>query len=331
MTYAFLLTRQWRDTPAGVALDFWWATDNGPVWTQVTGQEIVFFIPRDSRTQVRQLLRDLPQWRIAEVPLKTFNNNPVDALYFRSQRGAREAQRRLDQAAISYWEADIRPPERYLMERFVTAAAQLECARHQPSEAEPPWLNPRISARDYRPKLKIVSLDIETSMGAKQLYSIGVWGETGQCIGMVGEGAASTGVSYYRDEQQCLRACFAWLGQYDPDILIGWNLVQFDLWVLETLCKKNNIELQLGRAGQSCHWRQEEGEGGRRYITIPGRVALDGIELLKAANYQFTSYSLENISRTLLGEGKLLHGNRRGEDITELFLTDKPALAAYTL
>lgn len=340
MTYAFLLTRQWRDTPAGITLDFWWATDNGPVWTQVTGQEIVFFIPRDSRTQVRQLLRDLPQWRIAEVPLKTFNNNPVDALYFRSQRGAREAQRRLDQAAISYWEADIRPPERYLMERFVTAGASLEptsdphsTSHSTPSRTQPgqPWLNPRITPADYRPSLRMVSLDIETSMDARELYSIGLWAEAEQWVFMVGAGEARPGLVYCADATACLQACFRWFADYDPDLIIGWNLVQFDLWVLETLCRQRGLELQLGRGGQSVHWRQEEGEGGRRYITIPGRVALDGIELLKAANHRFESYSLQHVGETLLGEGKLLHGSQRGEDITQLFLTDKPALAAYNL
>ena len=43
MLNAFLLTRQWRDTREGIALDFWWATEQGACWTQITQQEIVFF------------------------------------------------------------------------------------------------------------------------------------------------------------------------------------------------------------------------------------------------------------------------------------------------
>jgi DNA polymerase-2 len=334
MPQAFLLTRQWRDTRDGIALDFWWATETGACWTQVTGQELVFFIARNEAEQATLVLRGVRQWRMAEVELKTYRNEPVNACYFRSQRSAREAQQRLDNANIRYWEADIRPPERYLMERFVTAAAQLDFAGSVASnqlQSPPQQLNPRISPADYRPQLRMVSLDIETSMDAKQLYSIAVWGEREQRVFMVGEGATTEGVFYCRDEKDCLLTFFAWLTEFDPDILIGWNVVQFDLWVLESLCQKWGIELQLGRGGQSIHWRQEEGEGGRRYLTIPGRVVLDGIELLKAANYRFDSYSLQNIAETLLGEGKLLHGSQRGDDITELFLTDKPALAAYNL
>lgn len=330
MPQAFLLTRQWRDTREGVVLDFWWATEHGPCWTQTLGQEVVFFIARADAGEAKTLLRNLRHWRSAEVDLKTFRDQPVNALYFRSHRTARDAQQLFDRAGIYYWEADIRPPERFLMERFVTAAAQLTFS--EPTvPANKPQPNPRITPSDYRPALRMVSLDIETSMDAKQLYSIAVWTEAEQRIFMVGEGPSMENLIYCSDAKQCLQTFFQWLADNDPDILIGWNLVQFDLWVLETLCQREGITLALGRGGQSIHWRQEEGEGGRRYITMPGRVALDGIELLKAANYRFDSYSLQNVAETLLGEGKLLQGPGRGEEITDLFLTDKPALAAYNL
>ena len=63
-------------------------------------------------------------------------------------------------------------------------------------------------------------------------------------------------------------------------------------------------------------------------IRMPG---LDGIELLRAAFYRFESFALDNVARELLGEGKLLHGSGRGEEITELFQQDKTRLAAYNL
>ena len=59
-------------------------------------------------------------------------------------------------------------------------------------------------------------------------------------------------------------------------------------------------------------------------------MVLDGIELLRAAFYRFESFSLENVSRQLLGEGKLLHGRDRGGEITRLFQEDKTSLAATT-
>lgn len=332
MTNAFLLTRQWRDTREGVALDLWWATEQGSCWTQITGQEVVFFVLREQAAEIQTLIQRLRQWRMAEVDLKTFLNKPVNALYFKSHRTARDAQDIFKQNDIAYWESDIRPPERYLMERFVTAGAQFDI----PDQAPLPLVNPRIAPLPddqslWRPQLRMLSLDIETTMDAKQLYSIGVWCDAGNKVFMVGDGVDTDIVVFCNDEKFCLQQFFLFLQQADPDVFIGWNLVQFDLLVLENICQRLGIELQLGRGAQSIHWRHEENDGGRSFVVIPGRVALDGIELLKAANHQFQSYSLQNVSRELLGESKLLTGNDRGDDITRLFKEDKLALAEYNL
>lgn len=329
MTNAFLLTRQWRDTREGVVLDLWWATEQGSCWTQVTQQEVVFFVLREQAADVETLLKPLRHWRMAQVDLKTFHNKPVNALYFKNHRTAREAQDIFQQRAIEYWEGDIRPPERYLMERFITAVAQIErtCA-------SVPLVNPRLAPAvdlHWRPALSMLSLDIETSMDARQLYSIGVWCDAGQKVFMVGEGTDTESVVFCADEKQCLLVFFEFLKLADPDVLIGWSLVQFDLLTLENICRRLHMELQLGRAGQAIHWRHDDVDAGRSYVVIPGRVALDGIELLKAANYRYESYSLQNVSEELLGQGKLLTGNNRGEDITLLFKQDKLALAEYNL
>jgi uncharacterized ferritin-like protein (DUF455 family) len=45
----FLLTRHWRDTDAGVELDFWLATEDGPRRVRVPGQQAVAFIPAEQR------------------------------------------------------------------------------------------------------------------------------------------------------------------------------------------------------------------------------------------------------------------------------------------
>lgn len=328
-TNAFLLTRQWRDTRDGVVLDLWWATEAGSCWTQITGQEVVLFVLREQAEQIAMLLKSLRYWRMAPVELKTFHNQAVNALYFKQHRVARDAQDILQQQAIRFWEADIRPPERFLMERFITAAAHIGIHTNTL-----PIVNPKLApATDaqWRPTLKMLSLDIETSMDAKQLYSIGVWCDADQKVFMVGEGTDTSTVIFCVDARQCLMAFFDFLRRVDPDILIGWNVVQFDLLVLERICKSLNMELQLGRAGQSIHWRHDDADAGRSYVVIPGRVTLDGIELLKAANYGYESYSLQNVSEKLLGQGKLLTGDNRGEDITLLFNSDKLALASYNL
>ena len=333
MFNAFLLTRGWRDTPKGLELEFHWATDSGAVCTRFTEQEAVFFIATRKLSQALEILQPLSGWRHRDLPLKTRDGKAVSALYFRTMGGAREAEKRLTSHTIPCWEADIRPPERFLMERFITAAACIDAVPGKPRTL----FNPKLAPADFRPKLRLASIDIETTMDAKTLYSIGVYSAQTRCVFMVAEQTSTqvlddgTSLIGCVDEKACLQKFLAWLKEEDPDGLIGWNVVQFDLWVLCDIAARLKLVLDIGRGGARPFWRQEKGEGGRRFVSIPGRVVLDGIELLKQANYQFDSFALNNVAAELLGEGKLLHGADRGEDITRLFHADKSALARYNL
>lgn len=254
MQKAFLLTRHWRDTPRGLEIDLWWSTDSGPVQTRHTAQEAVFFIPAGKAGSARQILANMSGWRLKPVALKNREGKPVVALYFRRMALAREAEKRLTSYAIPCWEADIRPPERFLMERFINAAACIET----PAQASPCLLNPRLAPADYRPALRMASVDIETSMDARQLYSIGVWSANTRCVFVAASYSAEhilkSGVKVIvcEDEYHCLQAFFHWLEEEDPDALIGWNLVQFDLWVLHNIAKRLQLELRLARGARAC-------------------------------------------------------------------------------
>jgi len=89
--------------------------------------------------------------------------------------------------------------------------------------------------------------------------------------------------------------------------------------------------LLLGRNRRPAHWRSLDDEGERRAVQCPGRVVLDGIDMLRAAFYNFDSFALDNVAHELLGEGKLIHGANRGEEIGRLFQHDKTTLAAYNI
>jgi|GEM_PF-132651 len=58
----------------------------------------------------------------------------------------------------------------------------------------------------------------------------------------------------------------------------------------------------------------------------------DGIEALRSATWSFPSFSLEHVSRTVLGEGKAIDNPyQRMDEIQRRFDEDKPALAKYNL
>ncbi len=321
----FILSRNWRDTEQGVELELWLSGDSGPSCLLVPAQEVLFFLAFSDQARAQQLLGAEFHYRLAPLQLLNFQHQAVVGCYFKSQRQLRLARDHLQAAGLELFEADINPVDRYLSERFVTGSlAYLEGGAAQ-----------RIRAEDYQPQLKMLSLDIETAMGGLELFSIAAYGEwQGEKVGkvfMCGEGADLPFVESFASERALLAAFCDWLQVYDPDLLIGWNVVNFDLWFLQRLADKLQTRLPLGRARRTPHWRELDEEGERRTVQIPGRAAIDGIEMLRTAGYRFESFSLENVSRELLGAGKLLHGSQRGEQIAKLFRKDKNRLAQYNL
>jgi DNA polymerase-2 len=331
----FLLTRNWRDGRDGVELEYWWATDQGPLRAAVHGERAVFFLREGELALAEPILQRERGVELKPVKLKAFDMSPVQGVYFRGYRQARQCADRLRDLGCEPLEADINPAERYLMERFITGSAELVGE----IDSRGQYLvmsQPAMRSASYRPPLKVVSFDIETALQGVQLYSIGLHavapdGTEERRVFMLGEGATQDYVVSCQTQAEVLQAFLVWLRDYDPDVLIGWNVVNFDAWYLQRVADQLGIELALGREQRSVHWRELDDDGERRTAQLPGRVLLDGIELLRAAFYRFESFSLENVSRQLLGEGKLLHGSERGREITELFQTDKTSLAAYNL
>lgn len=330
----FILTRNWRDTQAGIELEFWFSTDDGPLCALVRGERSAFFLSESQLPRARELLIRQSGIEFKPVQLRDFHLEAVAAVYFNSHRQARRSADLLRDNGLNPLEADINPAERFLMERFITGSAILQ---GEPRERGRHIVlnNPKMKSAFYKPELRVVSYDIETAMAGLHLYSIAVHSEyrgmTTQRVFMCGQGAQQDYVVSVGSQEQLLQVFLSWVADYDPDVLIGWNVVNFDTWYLQRIAEASKTRLTLGRDGRQAHWRDLDDDGLRKAVQIPGRVVLDGIELLRAAFYRFESFSLENVSRELLGEGKLLHGNDRGGEISELFREDKTALAEYNL
>jgi DNA polymerase-2 len=166
-TRGFLLTRHWRDLDSGVELEFWLATDEGPRRVRVPGQQAIAFIPAEQREQAEFVLRGerahLRDAELRELALTDFSHRPVLGLYCRHYRKLLALEKRLRQHGVDVYEADVRPPERYLMERFITAPVAFTGT---PADGDPRLLldGQLKPDGDYRPRIRTVSLDIETTI-----------------------------------------------------------------------------------------------------------------------------------------------------------------------
>jgi DNA polymerase-2 len=333
----FILTRHWRDTADGTDVEFWLATDDGPRHLRLRPQESVAFIPAQHRERAEWVMQREKRAELRPLDLVDFSHRPVIGLYTAQYRQLTALERRLRQGGVDVYEADVIPPDRYMMERFITAPVVFSGEPQGEGLPFDPLINAELkAATGYRPNLKLVSLDIETSAHA-ELYSIALEGCGERQVYMLGppNGNASGidfKLEYCETRGQLLEKLNEWLARFDPDAIIGWNVVQFDLRVLQEHSERYNVPLRLGRGGSVMEWRQHGLKQNHFFAGAAGRLLIDGIEALRSATWSFPSFSLEYVAQAMLGEGKAIDNPyQRMDEIQRRFNEDKPALAHYNL
>tara|TARA_B100000768_G_scaffold27943_1_gene26239 strand:- start:428 stop:2230 length:1803 start_codon:yes stop_codon:yes gene_type:complete len=133
------------------------------------------------------------------------------------------------------------------------------------------------------------------------------------------------------NERQLLKQFIHWFQDYDPDAIMGWSVVQFDFQILCARARELGVRLRLGRGGEEIRWRAGQGNRPAK-LYMPGRVALDGIEVMRAATWQFESFALDHVAHQLLGRGKdITKPQDRGEEIQRLYRQQPDALVRYNL
>lgn len=327
----FLLTRQARDINGQTQIDLWLSTPNGPAQLLIHGEKPVFFVHQTDLQAAENLAKQHSinvQWK--PLPLKSFALEPLAACYCQLSKQSQQLSQLLTQQDITVLEDDIRLADRYLMERFIKGSVEFT-GNEQHRTHFTRYSDVKCRQGDYTPKLKVVSLDIECSEKGI-LYSIGLDSPMDSRVIMIGSPQESeTPIEWVADEKALLQAMVQWFQQFDPDVIIGWNVIDFDFRLLHKRADWNKVKLAIGRGQQNSYFRTSN-TTQQAFISIPGRVVMDGIDTLKTATYHFRSWSLESVSQELLGEGKQIHNvHDRMDEINQMFRSDKPSLAKYNL
>ncbi len=328
----FILTRHARDHGGRTEIILWLWSPEGPVRLVVEGQEPLFFLPLAQLSEAMALFRAHGvRGRTRRLPLHTFDGRAVAGVYFPTLAAFHKAVELLLIKGIEHFEADIRLAERYLMERFITAGVKFQGAVQRRAGN---WQvgRARCAPATLTPQLSWVSLDVECAMDGT-LFSVGLSSPMDERVIMIGEPEEmATPVEWVSDEPALLAALERWFQRFDPDLVMGWNVVNFDFRLLLRRADLYKRRLRLGRGRELAFWRASRQDPQSGNVTLPGRMVLDGIDTLKSATWQFPSFSLDAVASDLLGRGKDIEDvANRGQKITELFHSNKAALARYNL
>lgn len=323
----FILTTQWNDNDS-FPLHIYAHSASGPVLIKINTEDFTLFIEAD-----KNISSFGERTRIKEISLKSFEGKSLNAIYLSSQSSFFNFRRFCQDKGIRTYESDIWPAQRYLMERFIFGAAQVQGETTIEGNLTV-YTNPQIRCCSYRPSLDILSFDIETGVDGT-IYSIGV-DYTGnkryQHVYMRADfNEEKTEILTYCSNESLMIAKFVeGIHKYDPDVIIGWHVVGFDLRFLVNRCEKLGIPFKIGRGKTDIHLEDKKGIG--TIARIPGRVILDGPPTLRSAFLQYKNFKLETVASEVLGVGKDIASD--GGKVTEIerrFREDKEALAKYNL
>ena len=197
------------------------------------------------------------------------------------------------------------------------------------------WIfdNPALHPADADFHPSALAFDIETDAKAHRLLAISLFGCGADEVHIVDpkrrpmpERAFACASEREALDAFCRRVC-----ELDPDVLTGWNLIDFDLTVLARIAARLRHPFNLGRTPGQLRIRPAQGYFGSGSASLPGRLVLDGVDLLRGAFMRMEDYSLDAVAKTVLGEGKALAGDSRDRvgEILRNYASDLDAFALY--
>jgi DNA polymerase II len=299
------------------------------------------FLLRDERQRPHFYIRaiDSARARAQRMPdpqptdKRCFAGAPVDRLQAETPQDVPGLRDRLQAAGVKTFEADVRFASRYLIDRGIKGGCEIDGEWVPGNGITRVYTNPMLRPARVDVEPRVLSFDIETDGKGESLLAISLYAPGIDEVLIVDplDRAMPERARRCADERTALDMFCARLKALDPDVITGWNVIDFDLAVLERVAARLNHPLHLGREPGAVRLRKAEGYFGSAQASIPGRLVLDGIDLMRGAFVRMDEYSLDAVARQVLGEGKAVAGDVRDRiaEILDNYNHDLDAFALY--
>jgi len=297
-----------------------------------------FFVRQSDIDRSQPRLSD-PSIVTVENTYRTMDGEAVVEIVSHRLGVLRKASDALAKDGIRTYEADVSPVRRFLMDRRIRQGIEVEGPSRKGDGVDRVYTNPELRAADVEVDIRVVALDIETLQDASSVLAFSLVScagyeplEEAHVVGRSDPTDAPTTFAH-DNEGALLDALSQRIEVLDPDILTGWNVVDFDLRVLEQRYRALGKAFNLGRTRDTAWRRRGQSWGGSRVI-IPGRQAVDAMRLARAIPRRFDDYRLDTVARELLGRGKTLEpedDTSMPDTILDAFDHDRAAFCEYCL
>ncbi|HEY5263821.1 MAG TPA: DNA polymerase II [Steroidobacteraceae bacterium] len=304
--------------------------DSGETFLVLDDRQCPYFYIRAADAGAAQALRAPPP---QSTDKRDFEAAAVCRLEVETPQDLAALRDRLHAAGIVTYEADVRFAARYLIDRAIKGGCEIDGSWISGTGTARVYSNPVLRPIRVDIEPRVLSFDIETRGKDDRLLAISLYApDIDEVLIVDGAGRGMPDrATRCVDERAALDAFCKRVREIDPDVLTGWNVIDFDLTMLQRVAARLNHPFSLGREPGAMRLRKAEGYFGSGYASIPGRLVLDGIDLLRGAFVRMDEYSLDAVAREVLGEGKTVAGDVRDRiaEILHNYQHDLPAFALY--
>ncbi|GHV88307.1 hypothetical protein AGMMS50267_06670 [Spirochaetia bacterium] len=219
-------------------------------------------------------------------------------LRFARYSGRLTAFNLLERAGIPSPDGSMKPAEAFLAQRFIRGPLEIRGAFRKGRLVDVVFPRAELVPSDGSAKitLKIASIDIETDTRDNSIRAVGIslagsdFGFSGGLVRVlaaepvpsntapVQHGLSSPGepppvdveprIIYHPDERSLLAAFTGDIQTMDPDVLTGWNFLDFDFPRLAERCERLGVPFMLGRSPDEAKYFA--GSAGGSYAGGPG-------------------------------------------------------------
>ncbi len=279
-------------------------------------------------------------WR--ETERTTMRGESVFEVFADTEKPVRAAADMLNAVAVPTFEADVPLTRKYLIERGVRGSLTLTGSWQRGKSVDWVIVDPEeLSGSAHQPELSLLSIDIETNREATRITAVSLvasgpgLGEGVEEVFVVGEGDPKDPgfLIACEDERELLRQFMRRVIEIDPDVITGWNVIDFDLKVIEERCRAQSLPFVVGRSRDECFYLKGDRWGGSR-VTVYGRQVLDALHVVRNSLARFDDHRLETVAQVLLGRGKRLHAENGADMVAVIeraYAEDRSAFAEYCL
>src|SRR3989344_3236057 len=262
---------------------------------------------------------------------KNFNKKLLIKVYTEIPSEIPTLRKYLEDKGVECYEADIKFTQRFLIDNKIKVSVDLNDNYEMNEFVDRIYREPALKpSENYTPKLKVFSIDIETSTDGEKLYSLSIYSKDFEKK-LIVYNKKITGALNFSSEVELLEEFQKIILDEDPDILTGWSVIDFDLAFLENKFKENKIPFKLGRNDKTCKIKLESNFFKTSKCDFNGRVVLDAIDMIKGSFINLENYKLSTAAHHFLKEKKLIDDYNKHEEIEKFYKNDPKKLLDYNL